>query len=737
MEKLTTAGVEVEDVRHRGVSGENFVAARVVSFEKHPNADRLRLCQVEDGSGTRQIVCGASNFEAGDVVPLALPGAVMPAGFKIKKSKLRGETSEGMLCAAEELGLPGGEDGLLLLDRSTLPGTRIEDLFEPEVVLEIEVTPNRADLLSYRGLARELIALGAASQAGPLSGSLADGKDQTALELGEVDAVRCPRYTACRVDGVTVGTSPAWMQARLQAQGLRPINSVVDITNYVLMETGQPLHAFDADKVEGAIEVRVARTGESILALDGATYELTDDDLVIADRKGPIALAGVMGGELSGVDESTTSLLLESAEFAPSGIRRTASRTGLHSDSSYRFERGVDPAGVDLARRRALELIQEYSGGRAGRPVESSPPRNESATVILSETAVERLLGYRLEPSRVAEILTGLGLKDETAGQWLVPSYRPDLTREVDLLEEVARIEGLDRVEAVLPGGAAGRSTADVREDQMNRIRQTLAALGFFEMQTSSLIPSADQQAGSLTLKNPLNEDAGCLRSSLLETILPCVRHNISRGMETVRAFEMGRVYGTRDGKASESSRIVLVMSGSNHEDHWKWQAAESDYFEFKGVMERLVRGIPGWTGPETMGAVDSEQLRKFDIKQNVWAAEWDLPLGDRLPEPVAFEPVSPYPAVKRDLAFVVSRATSHAQIINAIQNADIEELESVICFDVFVDESGKKLPADQKSVAYSLTYRSPQRTLSDKDVQSWQERIIREIEGKLGGRLR
>jgi phenylalanyl-tRNA synthetase beta chain len=739
VEKLTMAGVEVEDIQKRGVSGEAFRAAKVLSYQQHPNADRLRLCQVDDGAGTRQIVCGASNFEAGDMVPLALPGAVMPAGFKIKKSKLRGETSEGMMCAAEELGLPGESGGLLILDSSVQPGTRIDELFEPEVVLEIEVTPNRPDLLSYRGLARELIALGAEAKPLPFRDRQESGDG--GLEVTVEDAHACPRYTASRVTGVKVGESPDWMKQRLEAQGLRPINIIVDITNYVLMETGQPLHAFDAAKLKGGIRVRRANPEESILALDGKTYSLKAEHLVIADASGPVALAGVMGGELSGVTESTTELILESAEFWGSVIRTSARDLALHSDSSYRFERGVDPAGIDLARKRALDLIAEYAGGQDQGMIESAPWKEADQEVELRPESVERLLGYQLSDERIGGILTGLGLKSSEENRWRVPSYRPDLQREVDLLEEVARIEGLERVIGSLPAGAAGRSPADLKDEQLARLRQRLAGLGFHEVLTTSLVSPESDSPAYLECRNPLNEEATHLRESLLETILPCVRRNLGQGLPSIRLFEIGTVYhkieGSRGSQSRETLRLAMVTCGLDAEMHWQWKPEEAGYYLLKGAIENLVRQTPEMKMPPEIAPVDAQRLKAQEIKSAVWAAEWDLPDWTQAPVPALHHDLPQYPAVKRDLALVVSRNVSHAQIESVIRETGIKELESVVCFDVFSDETGKKLPADEKSVAYALTYRSPERTLKDKDVSNWEREIISAVESKLKGRLR
>ncbi|MDD5261907.1 MAG: phenylalanine--tRNA ligase subunit beta [Methylacidiphilales bacterium] len=736
VEKLTLSGTEVESVSRTGFSRENFVAAKVLVRDKHPNADRLSVCQVDDGSGSRQIVCGAQNFKAGDIVPLALPGAKVPAGFEIKESKLRGEKSSGMLCSSKELELPGDEDGLMILSPDTKPGTPLSELFKGETVFEVEVTPNRPDLLSYTGLARELVALGAKPmERKPVrpEGFAASG----GFTVESRDAEACPRYTARLLEHVKVGASPAWLKARLEAQGLRPVNNVVDITNYVLFELGQPLHAFDADLLQGkTVYARRAATGEKIKALNDKEYELQAGDLVIADAGGPVAIAGVMGGERSGVTEKTSRVLLESARFKPGDVRRTSRRLALISDSSYRFERGIDPVAVDLAMQRAVELLVELAGAKpAELAVQTSADVEKQNVVPLRATAIPRLLGYDVAESRVAEILQALGCRKTQQG-WEVPSYRPDLTREVDLIEEIARIEGMEKVRGRLPGGVAPASPADERHDRERKIASALAQWGYYEMSTNSLLAKQEDIETGVNLLNPLTADHAALRADLLATVLPCVRHNLAYGVESVKGFEIGTVYHREKGRLAEERHLLIVGAGADRQAHWSQAGQEYDYFSLKGVLESLASHFPEIKVPEKFGAVDPTLARNHGIKVPIYAAELALSALKR-GEDRPFSGLPAYPSVKRDLAFVVDRKVAHAELLQAIRSAGVAELEAVECFDVFSDAKDEKLGTTRKSLAYALTYRSRERTLTEKDVSGWERQIVETVRKQVGAELR
>ncbi|MDR0532601.1 MAG: phenylalanine--tRNA ligase subunit beta [Verrucomicrobiales bacterium] len=738
-EKLTMSGTEVESIAKTGFALDNFVAAKVLVRDKHPNADKLSVCQVDDGSGiNRQIVCGATNFQTGDVVPLALPGARMPAGFEIKESKLRGVTSCGMLCSAKELELAGDASGLMILDANIKPGTPLRELFKGETVFEIEVTPNRADLLSYEGIARELIALGATpvqrEEIKP-EGFAVSGSFTVESANGEA----CPRYTARLLTEVKVGPSPAWMRERLEAQGCRSINNVVDVTNYVLFELGQPLHAFDADLLKGnKITARYAANGEKIIALDGKEYELNDKDVVISDVEKTVAIAGVMGGEHSGVTEKSTRVLLESARFSPAAVRRTSRRLALISDASYRFERGIDPVATNRAMQRAADLLVQVAGAKKAELAVQTAANSEQLRVVpLSINAVPRLLSYQVSDERIADILGALGCKKAANGEGFeIPSYRPDLTREVDLVEEIARIEGMNRVAGHVAAGVAPRSKADQQYDREREIAKTLSDWGYYEMATNSLLAKDESLIDAVNLVNPMTVDHAALRRDLLTTVLPCVRQNLGRGAESVKGFEIGTVYMTvKGGRLIEQRRLLIVSAGIDQQAGWDKAALQADYFSLKGVLESLTARFPELKLPKEFGAVANGELKKHGIKVPVFAAELSLP-SLKQPEAERFELLPNYPAVKRDLAFVVDRKTSYDELLKAIKSVAVSELEKVECFDVFIDAKGEKLSAEKKSLAYSLTYRSKERTLTEKDVSGWERQII-EAARKVGAELR
>jgi phenylalanyl-tRNA synthetase beta chain len=661
----------------------------------------------------------------------------MPGGFAIKDSKLRGERSSGMMCSAKELELPGDPEGLMILDPATAPGLPLKSLFQGDTVLELEVTPNRADLLSVRGIARELAALGATLRPAPVTPALpaAPGPWQVELETPE----DCPRYACLLLEGASVGPSPDWLRARLESIGLRPVNNVVDITNFVLFETGQPLHAFDADRLSGTtIRVRRATGGESFPALNGKTYPLTPDDLVIADANGPVALAGIMGGASSGVTGATTRILLESARFHPGRIRRTSRRLQLLSDSSHRFERGIDPAAVDLALARAAGLITELCGARVtGGPTQSAPASIPTRTLGLSPSLVRRVLGFEVAPERITAILTGLGLLPTAEGSWRIPSHRPDLEREIDLIEEIARIEGMDRAPARVPGGVAPRGAADRAHDLERALKDHLVALGFHEMSSNSLLPAeTDLGPDAIRILNPLNADNAWIRPTLISALLPAVRHNTGHGVSDIRGFEIGAASRTTGGLPAEQRRLALLWSGAERPAHWTEPGRPADGFSLRGLVDQLRTRFPALPEPECLGAIPPAVRKAHGIKVPVFAAEFILPT-DWTPAPAAFQPLPAFPAVKRDLSFVVESAVTQECLRRAILGAGVRELESAECFDLFHDPSGAKLPADRKALAYALTYRSPERTLTEKDVAAWEQTIVTAVERETGGRLR
>lgn len=755
-ELLTFAGIEVEGVQVRGVAMDHVVVGQIVASEKHPGADRLSVCRVEDGSGTpRQIVCGAKNYALGDKVPLALPGAVLPGDFRIKVGRLRGVESQGMLCSAKELALAEEAEGLLILPREAEIGTPIGELFPPDTVIEIEITPNRPDLLSHVGIAREIAALTGvplrvpAARAGAITAST--------LSVASIDPEGCPLYTARRIRGVRVAPSPEWLRRRLESVGLRPINNIVDVTNFVLLELGQPLHAFDGATLAGPIHARRAVEGEKFLALDGREYALRNRDLVIADAGGPVAIAGVMGGARTGVTESTTEVVLESARFLPSAIRRTSRELGLISDSSYRFERGVDPASVETASERATSLILELAGGSAQEgaavtggmeiPVVRAPFRYARCSALIGDVVT---------PVEADRVLSGFGLRkvggDDVEAQWEIPGFRADLAREVDLIEEVARSRRIDR----LPPGHA-RRVAEVSESDRDydfrlALARRLAAMGYSEARTMSLVsPSTlsldPSGSGScLELRNPLGEDYSRLRPSLIPGLLRIAAANARQGAGQIRLFEIGRVFG---GEPEEEMRLAVVLTGPVGVVSWRAaRQRASDFHDAKGLIEAVIAATRSEMEPEferfddpamalavrvvldgrpvgRIVQVLPSMAREMDVTGALLAAE--IALDALRPADgggLRYRPVERFPAVVRDIALMVPREVSHARVIEAVRWAGEALLAEVAVFDVFEDPSGERVPADRKSLAYTLTYRASGRTLTAEEANAAHARI-------------
>src|SRR5947209_17121025 len=488
---LTRAGVETENIETRGAKIDHVIVSQITASSRHPNADRLSICEVDDGSGTkRQVVCGATNYKAGDKVPLALPGAKLPNGTEIRKSELRGVESEGMLCSPIALGLGEDASGLLILSPEAKVGAPITDLFPSDTILDVEITPNRGDLLSHFGLAREVAALtGKKLKSTPREAKIPVKKTGVTITA----TPECPFFSARRIDKVKVGPSPQWLRAEIESVGIRSINNIVDISNFVMLELGQPTHAFDADKLRGDINVRLARDGEKFLALDGKTYSLKPDNCVVADQGRAVGIGGVMGGEETGVTESTRNVLLEAAYFLPASVRRTARELDLPSDASYRFERGVDPEMVLRASARATELIQEITGGTVAREIHvvGELPSNPSDVSLIYEKC-DRVVGIPIKPKTIDEILTHFGLKKISAAKitkWKIPSYRRDLQRDVDLIEEVARAYGVNKIPGIERGRYSASTAADHAHDFETALRSKLAATGLYEVRTSKLLP--------------------------------------------------------------------------------------------------------------------------------------------------------------------------------------------------------------------------------------------------------
>jgi len=742
LEKLTLSGTEVEQVTTTGVESPHVVVAQILSSVPHPNADRLRVCQVNDGTGTRQIVCGAKNYRDGDKVPLALPGARLPGDFVIKESKLRGELSQGMLCSAKELALAEDAEGLLILPADAPVGKVFSEYRPGDTVFEVEITSNRPDLLSYRGMAREMAATGA-GKLKEIEAPVVTFPPDVPTWSAQLDAPDLgPYYSATHLTQVKVGPSPAWLQEAIVATGHRPINNVVDITNFVLFETGQPLHAFDAGKLAGnVLHVRRAGAGEKLEALDDKTYELLPDDLVIADRQVPVAIAGVMGGKPTGVTETTTEVVLEAAWFAPVTVRRTSRRLGLMSDSSYRYERRVDPGAVLVARDRALALLQELTGAviASASLVAGELPAGREP-IPLRTARIKGLLGIEIPPETVEENLQRLGcgkISSTSAGEtvWQPPTFRYDLAREVDLLEEIARLHGLEGVPGRLVTGLHPETAADRAHDRLLRLRRVLAARGWDECVTDALIERRFATGeNALEMANPLSELQTHLRPALKTSLLQVAARNLARGVAQLRLFEVGRVYEKQGQVTGEPMRLGLLVAGLAQEAAWDRPERATDYFDLSGAVDLLLKKAQ--IDPKVVlesGPLPAAELKLHGIKANVFYAEIALETWlNAAPQPERYQPVPAFPAIGRDLAIVVPKSIPQAKVEEVIRQAKAPNLENIRLFDLFRDARGEKIPADQKSLAYAFTYRAADRTLTEREVNDAHELIRKKLTGEL-----
>src|SRR5213080_2655786 len=754
------SGVEIEAIEKRSADFDRVVVAQIIESKPHPNADRLTVCVVDDGSGTkRQIVCGAKNYKVDDKVPLALPGAELTGGLKIRASKLRGVESEGMLCSAKELGVAEDAAGLLILSPEAKIGMPISDLFPSDTIFDVEITPNRGDLLSHFGLAREIAALTNKKIVGQAHRSPGGGAPALQKRGVTISALReCPFFSARKIDNVKVGPSPQWLRAKIESVGIRSINNIVDISNFVMLELGQPTHAFDADKLKGAINVRLARDGEKFLALDGKTYSLKPDNLVVADQERAVGIAGVMGGEETGVTESTKNILLEAAYFLPASVRRTARNLNLPSDASYRFERGLDPGMVLCASQRATELIQEIAGGTPAKEIATAGkiPGNP-ADVSLSYEKCDRVVGIAIKPRTVDEILTGFSLQKTSAAKimkWKIPSHRRDLQRDVDLIEEVVRAFGVDKV----PGTGRSRFTASSAADHSHNLesamRERLVARGLSEARTSKLIPRSASAFSekAIALRNPLSEDHVALRPSLIGGLLEVLERNIRAGAETVAIFEIGRTFIPPSGK-EERHLGILLWGNITRAPNWRSQTSRGlDLFDLKGALEcvipdlsfrpakypDLVLAVDIWSRDQMIGFGGQLSTTKSIAAGPVLIAELHadllLVVGESAKK---FRELDRYPSITRDIAMIVPEEVSHAKILRAIQEPKEPLLERVELFDLFAGESAAGLGSERKSLAYRLTYRDRSRTLTSEEVSAVHAKIRERLQRDLGAELR
>ncbi|GAB4168013.1 MAG: phenylalanine--tRNA ligase subunit beta [Wenzhouxiangellaceae bacterium] len=770
-ECLTAAGLEVDSVQSIGAGLDGVVVARIVECRPHPDADRLQVCEVDaGGDGPVQVVCGAPNARAGLVAPLATVGARLPNGLTIRVARLRGVESSGMLCSATELGLGEDSSGLLELDPALKPGTALATaLGLPDHVIEVDLTPNRADCLSIRGLARELAAIEQGRVIEPLIEPVPAVTDsRPAIELQAPDD--CPRYVGRIIEDLDpAAPTPSWMRTRLERSGLRCRGALVDVTNYVMLELGQPMHAFDLDKLDGGIRVRRATGQETMTLLDGQKIVPESDELLICDHSGPVALAGIMGGADSAVGDQTRRILLESAWFNPASIVGRARRHGLSTDSSHRFERGVDPKLQHLAIERATALLVQIAGGRPGPVVEACHPSGlpKQAPITLRLSRVNRVLGTCLGTDEIRSLLERLGMQVEASGDDRFnvkpPSARMDLAGEIDLIEEVARLHGYDALPIRSPRGRLQLAMDSERALSVPKMRCILAARGFQEVVTWSFVSEGQlallgELESAQPLANPLNRDMAVLRTTLLPGLLAAASRNWRHGRHRLRLFEVGHVFRSRP-DWSETQRLALLMAGPWAPEGWANPAREVDVFDLKGELMQLfltlgldADGIevrasgPGWLHPgQSMemlrsgqvvgwaGQLHPELVDGYDLDTRVHVAEIDLAaLGLReLPQ---YRPVARYPAVRRDLALIVPEEVRAAELLGQVSAAAGELLEDIVLFDLY---HGDKVETGLKSVAIGLILRDLSGTLTDERVDGVIDRVVTRLAQQCGASLR
>jgi phenylalanyl-tRNA synthetase beta chain len=789
VERLTMIGLEVEGVQKLGGEFEGVVVAQVITRDKHPNADKLSVCRVNDGKGERQIVCGAQNFQAGDKVPLILPGASLPMKpgdkepFTIKVGKIRSVESHGMMCSPQELGLPDQVDGLLILKPEAKVGQPFAEYLGrsgSDVIYDLETTPNRPDWNSVIGIAREISALTGNPLKVPDVSGLKEAAGAKASDLVAVrveDAELNPRYTARVIKGVKIGPSPDWLRSTLGKVGLRSISNVVDVTNYVMLEIGQPLHAFDYHLIaKGAdgkptIVVRRAMEGEKFKTLDNNERTLTTENLLIADDQKGIALAGVMGGLNTEINDQTVDVLVESAYFKPQNIRATSKKLELRTDSSYRFERGGDIGICDWAGRRAAQLILETAGGQLAEGVVDAYPQTFKAKEIsLRHAQVSTVLGIEIPVEQQTGYLNNLGLEVVSnahgSTSFRIPTFRVDLKREIDLIEEIARMYGVDKIPSTAPRGANGAHPYDAVHDQLAEARRILVGLGLNEAQGQTLI--ADSAAKLVTigdslvaLSNPLSSDMNVLRPSLLPGLLDSLRHNVSHKNYDVAIFEVGRVFVQNGGATKEERRVAIALTGQRALNFWSGaeRDAKFDAYDLKGVLESFLEafGLKGlsFTRRESttslfiesatiqlgklplgeIGQVIPMLAKKYDLRDAVFVAELNLDqLLARRNTGRSFKSLPQFPSSRRDVAMLVPEATTHDAVLTVVRQAKPANLETVELFDIF---RGKNVPEGQKSVAYAFTYRGADKTLTDVDVNNAHEGLLKQLTAKLNAVMR
>ena len=782
---LTDLGLEVEVVeKFQSVKGglEGIVIGHVLTCIQHPDADRLKITTVDLGDGIPvQIVCGASNVAVGQKVPVATIGTTLydkeGVAFQIKKGKIRGQESHGMICAEDELGLGTSHDGIMILDSSIKAGTSAASVFniENDEVFEIGLTPNRADAMSHFGTARDLRAglLQSGAKFELISPSVSNfriDKRTLKIDVNVEEPILAPRYCGVTISGITIKSSPAWLQNRLKAIGINPKNNIVDVTNYVLHELGQPLHAFDASKISGKISVKTLPSGTKFTTLDDVERTLHEEDLMICDKNGPLCIAGVFGGKESGVSDSTTAIFLESAYFNPVSIRKTAKRHQLNTDASFRFERGIDPTITEYALKRAALLIQEVAGGEITSDIVNVYPKKiEDFTVVLNFNNVKKIIGQELPKETIKNILASLEIKINSVSDaglgLIIPAYRVDVQREIDVIEEILRVYGYNNI------NFSGKLNATVSnsprtEDYkvQNVIASQLNSQGFNEMMANSLTTSSYVQLSEMLkeehnvlILNPLSNDLVAMRQSLLFSGMEALSYNINRRNSDLKFFEFGKTYHKLPSGFDEQKHLTLFVTGNRNQESWTNSQKPSDFFLFKGyvnaVLSRLginktqnlpvtsdvfSEGIAIGLGNDILveyGVIKKSISKHFDIKQEVFFADFNWALILKLlNNKIKFSEIPKYPEVRRDLSLLLDESVSFDSLYNIARQTEKSLLKDINLFDVY---QGKNLPEGKKSYAVSFTIQDNTKTLTDVQIDKIMSKLQKNFETELGASLR
>jgi phenylalanyl-tRNA synthetase beta chain len=770
---LTMAGLEVESVSDRYAYLQSVYVGRIAEVTPHPNADKLTVCRVESGDGSRTVVCGAPNVSEGMLAPLALPGTVFPDGTQLEKNVIRGEKSEGMLCSDLELGLGVDGSGIMELDSSLKVGDRLADaLGLTDTVFEFDLTPNRPDCLSVIGIAREIAAI----QKTPLKYpdySLKDKNNPIAgLTSVKIEAPdHCPRYSARLVENIEVKPSPFWLQDRLLSVGLRPINNLVDITNYVMMETGQPLHAFDFDQLaQNRIVVKTANDGDKFVTLDNKERQLNSQMLMICDGEKQVAVGGVMGGLNSEIEDSTRRVLIEGAYFNPVSIRKTSKTLGLSTDASHRFERGVDPQGTVRAVNRAAKLMVEFGGGTLIEGIIDEYPQPQKANrVSLSTARTHRLLGIHPDADEIQKLLESIEFKvakitpgpDDQILEVVPPPFRVDISRPEDLMEEVARLSGYNNIPTTFPPMPAEARAPEPNLELRNRLKELMTGFGFTEAITYSFVAEAscdylrfkaeDPRRKLIHILNPLSEDQAVMRTSLATGLIQTAVYNIAQQVKTLKLFEIGKLFLKTNSQQlpREPELLAALWTGSRHNASWHGREIPCDFYDIKGVAEGLLEALkidrvrftampdgdcdytrPGYTAQilaadtplGRVGEIDPRVRQVFDLKQPAFIFELDLEkMMASIPPAVKSRPIPRFPAIYRDVTIIVDRRIETKTVLAAVENFHEELVENLHLFDLF---EGDPIAAGKKSVSFRITYRSADKTLEDDDINDLHKSI-------------